>query len=148
MKGYLNDKEKTKSVLKQIDGRTWYITGDKGKINSEGFLSIVDRYSRFAKLGGEMISLSFIERKIEKLIDDDVEIVASVMKDEKKGEKIVLLLSNISSLKLQELKQKIKNSFDNKLLIPSEYKVVEQIPKLGSGKMDFKAVSKLASNED
>ncbi len=73
-------------------------------------MSIVDRYSRFAKLGGEMISLSFIERKIEKLIDDDVEIVASVMKDEKKGEKIVLLLSNISSLKLQELKQKIKNS--------------------------------------
>lgn len=148
MKGYLNDKEKTKSVLKKIDGRTWYITGDKGKINNEGFLSIVDRYSRFAKLGGEMISLSFIERKIEKLIDDDVEIVASAMKDEKKGEKIVLLLSNISSLKLQELKQKIKNSFDNKLLIPSEYKVVEQIPRLGSGKMDFKAVSKLASNED
>lgn len=149
MKGYLKDEVLTQKVIKKLDGRIWYVTGDKGKLNKDGFLTIVDRYSRFAKLGGEMISLSFIEKKIEELINpsDEIEIAASSMKDEKKGEKVVLLLSNIDDKKLNELKIQIRSSFENKLLIPSEYKVVEYIPKLGSGKMDFKAINKLASNE-
>ncbi len=143
MNGYLKDKEKTKEVLKTIDNRVWYVTGDKGKLDNEGFLTIVDRYSRFAKLGGEMISLSLIEKKIEEFLSDEVEIVATSIKDEKKGEKIILLLSNITTENLEILKKQIIESFDNNLMIPSSYKIVEKIPKLGSGKKDFNEIKKL-----
>ncbi len=52
MKGYLKDEKKTKDVIREIDGIRWYITGDKGHIDEDGFVTIVDRYSRFAKLVG------------------------------------------------------------------------------------------------
>ncbi len=57
MKGYIGDPEKTASVIKELDGIRWYVTGDKGRIDEDGFLTIVDRYSRFAKVAGEMVSL-------------------------------------------------------------------------------------------
>ncbi|MCK5895502.1 MAG: AMP-binding protein, partial [Cocleimonas sp.] len=56
MKGYLNAPEKTADVIVEINGQRWYKSGDKGHLDTNGFLTIVDRYSRFAKLGGEMIS--------------------------------------------------------------------------------------------
>ena len=49
MKGYLKDEEKTAEVLKSIDGGHWYVTGDKGKLDSDGFLYIVDRVLSFCK---------------------------------------------------------------------------------------------------
>jgi len=145
MKGYLKDEKKTKEVLINLDGETYYITGDKGRVDEDGFLTIVDRFSRFAKLGGEMVSLGAIEQKIERLIsDDEVEFIATSLSDEKKGEKVVLLISHITSEELEVLKRKIKESFDSNLMIPSVYKVVDEIPKLGSGKKDFAKAKKLA----
>lgn len=72
MSEYLNNLEKTNEVLKKIDGRTYYLTGDKGKIDSDGFITIVDRYSRFAKIGGEMVSLSSVEEQIRGVLPDDI----------------------------------------------------------------------------
>ena len=91
MKGYLGDEEKTKSVIKTIDGIRWYVTGDKGYVDEDGFLTIVDRYSRFAKLGGEMVSLGLVESEIAKLLDEDSQIAITAIPDDKKGEKVVLL---------------------------------------------------------
>ncbi|OCL97153.1 acyl-[ACP]--phospholipid O-acyltransferase [Arcobacter porcinus] len=140
MKGYLNDEEKTKSVLKTIKGRTYYITGDKGKLDSDGFLTIVDRYSRFAKIAGEMISLGLVEEKISSIIDDsNIDIMALSTEDEKKGEKIVLLITNVNEDFIKELKEKIIKDFDNKLAIPESIKIVDEIPKLGSGKRDYES---------
>jgi acyl-[acyl-carrier-protein]-phospholipid O-acyltransferase/long-chain-fatty-acid--[acyl-carrier-protein] ligase len=145
MKGYLKDEVKTKEVLINLDGETYYITGDKGRVDEDGFLTIVDRFSRFAKLGGEMISLGAIEQKIEKLVsNDEIEFLATSTSDDKKGEKIVLLISHISFEELEDLKIKIKESFDTNLMVPSVYKIVEEIPKLGSGKKDFAKAKKLA----
>jgi acyl-[acyl-carrier-protein]-phospholipid O-acyltransferase/long-chain-fatty-acid--[acyl-carrier-protein] ligase len=148
MKGYLKDKEKTKSVLKQIDGNIYYVTGDKGRLDSDGFLTIVDRYSRFAKLGGEMISLGAIEEKISKLIQsyekNEIDFITTSIEDDKKGEKVILLLSNVDEEFVSALKKQIINSFDNKLMIPSSIKIVEFIPKLGTGKTDFAGVKALA----
>lgn len=72
MVGYLNNKEKTDEVIKEIDGIRWYNTGDKGHLDEDGFLYIVDRYSRFAKIGGEMISLGALEEEIAKFIDTNI----------------------------------------------------------------------------
>jgi acyl-[acyl-carrier-protein]-phospholipid O-acyltransferase/long-chain-fatty-acid--[acyl-carrier-protein] ligase len=148
MKGYLKDENKTKEVLKEIDGHSYYVTGDKGKLDNDGFLTIVDRYSRFAKLGGEMVSLTAIEDKISRLInledDSQTDFIATSLEDEKKGEKIILLISMVDESFIEKLKEQINASFDNKLMIPSIIKIVDDIPKLGTGKKDFKGAKELA----
>jgi acyl-[acyl-carrier-protein]-phospholipid O-acyltransferase/long-chain-fatty-acid--[acyl-carrier-protein] ligase len=142
MKGYLHNEEKTKSVIKEIDGIRWYITGDKGHIDEDGFVTIVDRYSRFAKIAGEMVSLGLVESEIGKLLGEDDQISITAIPDIKKGEKVVLLLEGQKDI--DELKSEIKGLGMNPLYIPSDYFKVEAVPKLGTGKADFKGAKKIA----
>lgn len=145
MMGYLNDQEKTKSVIVELDGRRWYKTGDKGHLDEDGFLTIVDRYSRFAKLGGEMISLGAVESEIKKvIIEPDVEMVAVNIPDEKKGEQVVLL-TNLA-IDANELRKRLLAVNCNPMMIPSAVHHVTAIPKLGSGKTDFSGAKTLAIN--
>ncbi|MDB4308145.1 AMP-binding protein, partial [Gammaproteobacteria bacterium] len=142
MLGYLNEPEKTADVIVDVDGKRWYKTGDKGHLDQDGFLTIVDRYSRFAKIGGEMISLGAIESIINKVLPDDVEVLTTALPDGKKGEKIILLIAgDIDKDKMKEL---IEQSGLNPLMRPAELVNVEEIPKLGSGKSDFSRAKQLA----
>ncbi len=143
MKGYLNDVKKTDEAIIQKDGKRWYITGDKGHIDDDGFLTIVDRYSRFAKIGGEMVSLGAVEEEIRKVLPEDIDIVASSVEDSKKGEKVVLLYHG--DIDEKELRQRIKDSSLNPLMYPSAYFYLEEMPKLGSGKTDLKKAKKIAN---
>jgi acyl-[acyl-carrier-protein]-phospholipid O-acyltransferase/long-chain-fatty-acid--[acyl-carrier-protein] ligase len=143
MKGYLKNPEKSAEVIKEIDGIRWYVSGDKGHIDEDGFLFIVDRYSRFAKLGGEMVSLGLVESSISKVLNETSQIAITALKDSKKGEKIVLLLEG--DMSIDELKVEIKRLNLNPLFIPAQYLKVDEIPKLGSGKSDFKAIKRLAN---
>jgi acyl-[acyl-carrier-protein]-phospholipid O-acyltransferase/long-chain-fatty-acid--[acyl-carrier-protein] ligase len=140
MKGYLNDPDKTSEVLIKIDDKIWYKTGDKGHIDNDGFITIVDRYSRFVKIGGEMISLTAVENKIYEVIkDDETKLVCVGVADEKKGEKIILIIEK----DIPNLKQLLLQNETNPLWIPSEIKIVPQVPVLGTGKIDFKGAKKL-----
>jgi len=143
MKGYLNDPKKTKEVIIERDGIRWYITGDKGKLDKDGFLTIVDRYSRFAKIAGEMVSLGAVEEAIRAIIPEEVDIVAANAPDAKKGEKVVLLYNG--EIEEKELKDMIKQSSLNPLMQPSAYYFLEEMPKLGSGKTDLKMAKKIAT---
>ncbi len=116
MKGYLNNPEKTKQVLVPDTDFTWYITGDKGRSDEDGFLIIVDRYSRFAKVAGEMVSLSAVEQRIEKII--------------------ILHTGTIDSKKVREGLQVMPGS---NLMIPAGYQEVDALPTLGSGKKNYAA---------
>ncbi|WP_434339766.1 acyl-[ACP]--phospholipid O-acyltransferase [Motilimonas cestriensis] len=142
MQGYLNNPEKTAEVIKEIDGARWYVTGDKGQIDKDGFLTIIDRYSRFAKLGGEMISLGALEQAVAKHLAPDQQIVAVALSDEKKGEKIVLLYEG--ELATDQVRKAMLEAGVNPLMIPSSWMSVEQVPKLGSGKTDFSQAKALA----
>ena len=143
MKGYLNMPEKTAEVIELIDGYRWYRTGDKGHLDEDGFLTIVDRYSRFAKIGGEMISLTTVEEEILEVCNDkDLEIAATCLPDQRKGEKIVLLATN--NLDKNQLKKLLSDAKVNPLYYPAQVLMVEEIPKLGSGKTDFGATKKIA----
>ncbi|RDU66494.1 acyl-[ACP]--phospholipid O-acyltransferase [Helicobacter didelphidarum] len=171
MVGYLNDVEKTNEVIVELHGIRWYKSGDKGYLDTDGFLHITDRYSRFAKIGGEMISLSSIEEEIAKVfkhkeISNEVKICAVALDDSKKGEKVVLLIEipkTLESLynttnpheqqvessdihKGEQLIDIIKKSDIIPLKKPSEYYFVEKIPVLGSGKIDLKTSKELAES--
>ncbi len=142
MKGYIGDPEKTASVIREIDGIRWYVTGDKGRLDEDGFLTIVDRYSRFAKVAGEMVSLGLVESEIGKILGENEQIAVAALPDEKKGEKLVLLFEG--EIEVEVLQEKVKGLGMNPLFVPSEYFKVEELPKLGTGKADFKGAKKLA----
>lgn len=145
MKGYLHAPDKTNQVLLYQHGIRWYKTGDKGRLDAQGFLTILDRYSRFAKLGGEMISLGAIEHQTHLMIrNDEIEVLAVAVPDLKKGEKVVLLHTGpLSSNALSDL---LRASELSNLMQPSQYLHVAAIPTLGSGKTDFAAAKKLATD--
>lgn len=143
MKGYLNEPQKTNAVVSYEHGIRWYKTGDKGCLDEHGFLIILDRYSRFAKIGGETISLGAVEQQIMLMLNQpDVEILAVSVPDTKKGECIALL--HTGSLSSDELENKVMHSAMHNLMKPAKYLHVPTIPKLGTGKTDFASAKKLA----
>ncbi|MBO7414426.1 MAG: AMP-binding protein, partial [Fibrobacter sp.] len=143
MKGYLKDKEKTDNVILEIDGRRWYKTGDKCMITPDGFVKILGRYSRFAKLGGEMISLTAVELRIaESKVLDNQEFAVTAVPDSSKGERIVLLVKG--NLDTEEISRNLRKSGIPPLMLPGSVFSVDEIPKLGSGKWDFPGMKKMA----
>ena len=149
MQGYLDSQERSREVLIEDSGQRWYATGDKGYLDKDGFLFIQDRYSRFAKISGEMISLSAVESSILKALAEDptidqeeVDILAVNLPDARKGETIVLL----STLPLvqETLRNQLRAAGFNNLALPTAYYTVHSIPILGSGKRDFASAKQLA----
>ncbi len=132
----------TGEAVIELGGRRWYKTGDKGHIDQDGFLTIVDRYSRFAKIGGEMISLSAVESAISGVIPESVEVAATTLPNEKKGESVALLFAG--DIEQTEIKGNINEAGLPPLMTPSTLIKVNAIPKLGSGKTDFKQVKEMA----
>ncbi|MBQ9182831.1 MAG: acyl-[Neisseriaceae bacterium] len=142
MKGYLNDSDKTAEVICEIDGIRYYKTGDKGHIDEQGFVFITDRYSRFAKIGGEMISLGSVEENITRVLGDEAPFCAVNVPDDKKGEAIALLIKTDKTP--AEIAEKLKQSDLIPLMMPTHILPVENLPILGSGKADFKGAKKMA----
>ncbi len=143
MKGYLKDPEKTANVVFEKDGRRWYKTGDKGTHTPDGFVQILGRYSRFAKLGGEMISLTAVELRLaETKLLEGMEFAITAVPDSVKGERIVLLVNG--ECDVEELSRNIRKSGIPPLMIPGSVFRVPSIPKLGSGKWDFTNMKKMA----
>lgn len=136
MRGYLNMPQKTQDVLIEEDDFTWYKTGDKGRLDEDGYLTIVDRYSRFAKIGGEMLSLHQVEEQWRQLINDvDAMVMAVAIPDDKKGEQLALVYA--SKLPADEVMKSLKDSNLPKLMLPKTIKQVDELPKLGNGKLDY-----------
>lgn len=143
MQGYLDDPDKTASVIKEMEQMRWYITGDKGYMDEDGYLYIVDRYSRFAKIAGEMVSLGAVENAIKDIVNDaDIDVLVVANPDPKKGEKLVALYSG--DIDIGNIKQSLIDNGLNALAVPSSWHCLESIPKLGSGKSDFATAKSLA----
>jgi acyl-[acyl-carrier-protein]-phospholipid O-acyltransferase/long-chain-fatty-acid--[acyl-carrier-protein] ligase len=143
MLGYLGEVEKTQAVILELDGVRWYRTGDKGHLDEDGFLTIVDRYSRFAKIGGEMISLAAVEAAVGTVLGDVLlEVLAITVPDEKKGERIILLYTG--GIDPDSLRKSMLASNIQALMLPAEYIQLDDLPRLGSGKTDFVAARKVA----
>lgn len=144
MQGYFEDEDRTKASIVEKNGHRWYRTGDKGKLSPDGFITLLDRYSRFAKLGGEMISLTAVESRIQdtKLLEGS-EFITVAVADSVKGERIVLMFTG--EFDPDEIARSLRKSGIPPLMIPGSVFKVDSLPKLGSGKWDFTNLKKLAN---
>jgi acyl-[acyl-carrier-protein]-phospholipid O-acyltransferase / long-chain-fatty-acid--[acyl-carrier-protein] ligase len=140
--GYLNDTEKTQAAFQN----GWFVTGDLGRLDEEGFLFIEGRLSRFSKIGGEMVPHGTIEQRITELfeLNDEEGYSAVVMgvPDATKGEALVLLTT--TNITVEQLREKLMEAGLPGLWVPKIIRRVEKIPVLGTGKLDLKACREAA----
>jgi acyl-[acyl-carrier-protein]-phospholipid O-acyltransferase/long-chain-fatty-acid--[acyl-carrier-protein] ligase len=140
--GYLKDEEKTSAALKD----RWFVTGDLGRIDEDGFVFIEGRLSRFSKIGGEMVPHGTIEQRIISAFDWDqsegaVAVVVGIP-DPSKGEALVLLTTK--EVALSDVRTKLLEAGFANLWVPKLVCKVDAIPLLGTGKTDLKACRALA----
>lgn len=119
----------------------WHDTGDIVDIDAEGFVTILGRAKRFAKIGGEMVSLAAVE-KLAATVWPDAQVAAASLPDPKKGERIVLVTTRPGADRA-DFVALAKGQGATELMIPSEVRVWETMPLLGTGKIDQVAVTRL-----
>jgi len=145
MQGYLGDPEKTAQVIR--DG--WYVTGDIAIVDPQGFIKITGRQSRFSKIGGEMVPHINIEEAIQKFVegkdDEEIRAVVTAVPDAKKGERLVVVHTQLEQTP-QEICEHLGSLGLPNLWIPGRdsFLQVEQIPVLGTGKLDLKGLGEVA----
>ena len=121
----------------------WYDTGDIVDIDENGFITILGRAKRFAKVAGEMISLAKIELWVETLWPHNQHCVCSVSSP-RKGEKLVLVTDHTEADKLT-MRRHILAAGGTEIMVPDELIHVGELPRLGSGKLDYASLQKLAN---
>lgn len=141
--GYLKDPEKTAGAIRE--GR-WFVTGDLGRMDEDGFIFIEGRLSRFSKIGGEMVPHGTIEARIAELFGWDQgegpTCVVTGVPDAAKGEALVLLTTQ--EVTPEQVRAKLLEAGLPNLWVPRLIRRVEKIPMLGTGKMDLKGCRSLA----
>lgn len=141
MKGYLNADANEKFLA--LDG--WYDTGDIVSVDADGYLHIRGRMKRFAKVSGEMVSLTAVEDALAGAFPQyglRCQIAVITRPDENKGE-VLIAVSNEPKLTLDEIRDAIKAKGLTNLSAPREIKTVKEIPKLGTGKVDHRGLKAL-----
>ncbi len=120
----------------------WYDTGDIVTVDGEGFVTIVGRAKRFAKLGGEMISLTAVEG-LATTVWPGFQHAVVALADPRRGERLVLV-SNAPGVDRAALLAVVKERGLPELMVPKTIQKVDKVPVLGTGKIDYGAVKKLA----
>jgi acyl-[acyl-carrier-protein]-phospholipid O-acyltransferase / long-chain-fatty-acid--[acyl-carrier-protein] ligase len=129
----------------------WYVTGDVAMIDEEGFITITGRISRFSKLAGEMVPHIRVEEAIAQVLNldvDDLKMAVTSVPDPKKGERLVVLYTEIDQTP-EQICRALAADVLPPLWIPSpdSFRRVETIPVLGTGKLDLKRLKELAMAE-
>ena len=119
----------------------WHDTGDIVDIDPQGFITIKGRAKRFAKIAGEMVSLSAVEALAAELWPQAITVVVAIP-DQRKGERLILLSSDAKCTR-EAFMQFARRKGATELMVPAEIIAVPKIPLLGSGKPDYVAASQL-----
>ena len=141
MKGYLNADANAKFLA--LGG--WYDTGDIVTVDDDGFIHILGRLKRFAKISGEMVSLTAVEDALAGAFPQygmRCQTAVIAQQDEDKGEKLIAV-SNEPRLTLDEVRAAIRAKGLPNLCAPREVKFVREIPKLGTGKVNHRELTKM-----
>jgi len=141
MRGYVNPE--ANAYFQALEG--WYDTGDIVKVDADGFVFILGRLKRFAKISGEMVSLTAVEDALAGAFPQygaKFAIAVIAKADEAKGEKLVAI-TNEPKLTLEEVRETIRARGLGNLALPREIKTVRELPYLGSGKVDHRELEKM-----
>ncbi len=142
MQGYLGEPELTRQVIQN----GWYNTGDIGRMDSDGYITLCGRLSRFSKIGGEMVPHELVECAINEILHQEEKTAAvSSIPDPSKGEALVVFYTNLS-MPPEKIIEEMRASNITNLWIPkaSIFYHVDALPMLGSGKLDLVALKKMA----
>lgn len=144
MLGYMMPDKPGVIVAPKVEniGEYWYNTGDVVDIDDGGYIKILGRVKRFAKVAGEMVSLTAVE-EVASNIDSDEEHAAVHILDEQKGEQIFLLTS-AKDLDRDKFLVAVKKAQISELHIPRYFIYRKDVPLLATGKIDYRKVLKLA----
>ncbi len=143
MLGYLKD-DRPGELQPPPDG--WHDTGDIVSVDDRGFITIKGRAKRFAKIAGEMVSLAAIENLAAHLWPDEISAAAAVP-DQRKGERVILLTRHKGATRGDFAAfAKLRGAAD--VMVPADVRVVEEIPLLGSGKLDFAGVKRMVDEQE
>ena len=121
-------------------GNSYYNTGDIVSIDTDGFITIIGRLKRFAKIHGEMVDLTFLESLVQKIWDNFEH--AAISKPTKLGEEVHLFTTS-KDVTLDHIATYVKKHHYSILMVPKKIHIVEKMPRLGSGKIDYVTLSKL-----
>jgi acyl-[acyl-carrier-protein]-phospholipid O-acyltransferase/long-chain-fatty-acid--[acyl-carrier-protein] ligase len=122
-------------------GKGWYDTGDIVNIDKEGFISIRGRSKRFAKISGEMISLTATEQIITEIWPESQHAVVS-LPDERKGEQLILITTH-KTANTKELLAKAKGV--KPINFPRKFITVDKLPLLATGKINYPEATEMAA---
>jgi acyl-[acyl-carrier-protein]-phospholipid O-acyltransferase/long-chain-fatty-acid--[acyl-carrier-protein] ligase len=139
MLGYM--RAENPGVLEPPEGG-WHDTGDIVAIDAQGFISIKGRAKRFAKIAGEMVSLSAVEALAAELWPAVTSVVVA-LPDARKGERLVLMTTDASATR-EAIARFARQKGASELMVPADILVVPGVPLLGSGKPDYVAALALA----
>ena len=134
MKGYFDDFEQTSLSIRH----GWYDTGDMGYMDEDGFLWHVGRLKRFMKIGGEMVSLIKVEDVLERFLPADVQCCVVEVPDTVRGAKIVATITR--PIDEKAVVKKMSEHLPN-IALPRQFVVIDELPKMGSGKIDFRKIT-------
>jgi acyl-[acyl-carrier-protein]-phospholipid O-acyltransferase / long-chain-fatty-acid--[acyl-carrier-protein] ligase len=123
----------------------WHDTGDIVTIDAQGFIHIKGRAKRFAKVGGEMVSLAAVEMLAADLWPDNQTAVAAVP-DARKGERLIMVTDRKGATR-SDFMTYARSRHASELMLPAEVVVLDKLPMLGSGKIDNLAVSKFVREQ-
>jgi acyl-[acyl-carrier-protein]-phospholipid O-acyltransferase/long-chain-fatty-acid--[acyl-carrier-protein] ligase len=140
MKGYYDDIEETS--LRIEDG--WYDTGDMGMMDEDGFLWHRGRLKRFVKIGGEMVSLVRTESVLQDLLPEGENCCIVELPDSVKGAKLVAAVT--VGVNDKEMINKMREKLPA-IAIPSKFITFDDLPKMGSGKVDFRTVTDIVKKQ-
>ena len=126
-------------------GAGWYDTGDIVDIDDEGFIQICGRAKRFAKIGGEMVSLTAVEQWVIEAWPQAQHAVVS-MPDKSKGEQLVLL-TTASEIERSDLLAQARSKGIGEINVPKTIIKTKALPLLGTGKIDYNGVNQLVEQE-
>lgn len=135
MKGYLRS-DNPGVIQPPADG--WYDTGDIVSIDNQGFITIKGRAKRFAKIGGEMVSLTAIEQSLESRWPEAQHAVIAVP-DHRKGERLIFV-TTLSTANKEAVNSTLKEAGFTELWMPKQIQIKQKLPLLGSGKVDLVAL--------
>lgn len=130
----------------EISGKQFYRTGDLGYFDEEGYLFITGRLKRFVKIGGEMVSMPYLEKILLGKYGEEGSQVLAVEGSDKGGSPIVSLFT-VKELDLAEVNKFLRDTGVASIAKIRDIRIIEEIPLLGSGKTNYRALKAIIEED-